>query len=978
MWPIGLRTGRARKNACAFLLISGLYFIPILVSPATAQESGVFDKQKTVRYNERLKFYLDQKTKTYLVETAAQERLLLENIKNLYTEIKQRGLEGIAKDHAGFAQIYGDMDRMVNDYTAELEAILAMLDEIQALSKTLRTENRNELLEQFSDLRDRLMAVVESREIYKKNLPTTDYKAGLVREYDVEVDSVLRMYERLERFERAAVARRDSSALQIVKQQKEKIQAIVAKMYDVTQDDPAFAEAYLNEVEQLTKVLQQLDKLDQRKAQTLTGAVDVEAERRGILSKLDKNLIDLLGYSEQPDTAAITLEKAFQEWRAGRHTAFEVKRTQYAILKKNLLQTAETRSFLRMLNRDLSDALLNYAAERYLLADLQFQAARRDYDPYFARHGISPNWEAVIFYRAESLYGRAIFPEAYKIYEQLLHEYPASKFRGMALLRLISIAQTLKWQDQFFVYYQKMDSLSASIEPRILERGRYLAGYYHLALDRFNAVEAELSRIPASSRYHLAARYLRGIAQVNLGNASAALSHFDAVANAETLPWSTAFNTLLRNNALVKLGFLYYERADYATAVNYFEQVSKGSEHYDQSLLGLAWTQMKQGNLESSIAQTDALLGNYLASNYTYEALALSAHCKRLLERPASAMKDFRYVTNARGVLDVTSEYNEERRLIVAQLTELDQMEQQVLERQDKPLYELIAQAKQNLQAILLNFNYRGPKGNLLMDEFADERQSMYVQIRYFDRVIAEAQKTGQLEVAKEAVQQRNRVVKALETYQADRAVQAVNYWVEYPLAVKESGAAYRKQIVDSLMVEMESEQTRLQESVAQFQSLLARSDRNKVELATNFEILQQDLTDLKYRMDRFQTWLNSYDIEEVQSDFDQWADFSGFGLSDLTFQEMERREHKIELQANNLASIDGILRDRQASLQMRLKRFDEEMHRIEEELLEEQVRLDKLEHQKYFDFFYFDTSESETLRNTPAKTVTTPEKLTP
>lgn len=977
MWPKGLREGRVRSIAAMFLLSSALHLLPLLVAPATAQESRIFDKQKAVRYDEKLKFYLDQKTRSYLVETAAQERLLLESIKNLYTEVKQRGLEGIAKDQPGFQQIYGEMDRMVQDYTAELDAILAMLDEIHALAKTLRLENRTDLLEQFSDLRDRLLTAIENRELYKKNVPTTGYKAGLVREYDVEVDSVLRMFDRLERFERTALARADSSALQLVKQQKQKIQGIVARVYDVTHEEPAIAHAYLKEVDQLTKVLQQLDKLDQAQAPTLTAALDVEAERRQVLSRLDKGLVTLLGYAIQPDSATITLEQAFQEWRAGRHTAFEVKRTQYAILKKNLLQTADARSFLRMLNRDLSDALLNYAAERYLLADLQFQAARQDYGPHFARHGLTPNWEAVVFYRAESLYGRGIYPEAFKVYEQLLREYAASKFRGTALLRLISIAHTLKWQEPFFAYYRQMDSLAASLEPKVLARGRYLAGYDHLTHDRFHEADAELAKIPESSKYNLAARYLRGVAQVNLGNSAAAYPHFEAVAGAATLPWSDAFNTLLRNNALLKLGFIYYERGDYASAGRYFEQVSKGSEHYDQSLLGLAWAQMKQGDLESSLVLTEALLGNYLASNYVYEALALSAHCKRLLDRPEPAMKDFRYVTNARGVLDVSKEYNEERRQMVAQLAELEQMEKQVLERQDRPLYELVALAKQDLQAVLLNFNYRGPKGNLLMDEFADERQSMYVQIRHFDRLIAEAEQAGQPEVAKEAVQRRNRIVRALEVYQADRALQAVNYWVEYPLAVKESGALYRRQIVDSLMVEMEGEQTRLQENVVRFQELLSAHKRDNTAIATSFEILQQDLTDLKYRMDRFQTWLSSYEVEAVESDFDQWADFSGFGLSDLTFQELERRAHKIELQAANIASIDQLLRDRQASLQARLKRFDVEMRRIEAELLEEQVRLDKLEHQKYFDYFYFDTSGSEVPAEKQAKTATTPDKGT-
>jgi hypothetical protein len=112
--------------------------------------------------------------------------------------------------------------------------------------------------------------------------------------------------------------------------------------------------------------------------------------------------------------------------------------------------------------------------------------------------------------------------------------------------------------------------------------------------------------------------------------------------------------------------------------------------------------------------------------------------------------------------------------------------------------------------------------------------------------------------------------------------------------------------------------------------------------------------------MDRFQTWLSTYNLDEVATDADHWADLSGFGMSDIAFQQINQRERRIDLYSQNLSSIDNILRDRKGTLEDMLRLFDKEMRKIEEDLLAEQVRLDKLEHETYFKNSYFDTSESE------------------
>jgi hypothetical protein len=928
--------------------------VALQVSSLFSQESRVFDNEKVVRYDERLKFYLDQKTRDHLVEMAARERLLLETIKNLALEIKQRGAAGASRDDAGFNLIYGDMQRMVADYSAELDAIVAILDEIQALSQTLDQEKRHDLLEQFGDLKDRLVAVIDSRTLYKKSMGTTTYKSGLMREYNVEVDSLLRMYNRLEKFERTASARSDSSAVRMARQQKQKLQTILATSNSETPEGPKVTSAYLNEVDEILKLLTELDKLERPTAtRSLDTAIAAEQLRRELISHLDKNLMALLGFPNYAGNRP-TLEDAFQNWRVKQIAAYEVRRTKYAIVEKNLLETGTAKERSRMLNRELMDALLNYVSERYDVAVIQLDKIMEGYKPYFS------NWEAVRFYRTECLYARSIFAEATGAYEQLLRDYPAGKFRDVILLRLLTMAHHLNQTEPFFAYYRRLESSSPAAQAKILERARYLAGYYQLKLGNHGAADSTLRLISAGGKYAQAARYLRGIAQANRGNFNSAMALFKEAAGSEALPWSGAQQTSIRNHALLRSGYLHYERGEYAEALKYFDQVSRGAEEREQSMLGKAWALVKQDSVNGAVAQLRTLTQGNLMSDYVYEALVLSAHCKRMLSQPEAAMRDLRYVTSARGILELSRDYNEERNQIVAQMNELGHMEQEALEHQDRSLYDLVSKARQSLQATLVSFNFRGPQGNLRSEEYAEERRTVLNQLQQLDEVIANAQTMGLDDVLQEAVSRRNRLIKTLETYRADQSLQAVNYIVEYPAAIRESGAEYRREVIGNLAAHLASEQERVSANIDSLHELTARSGRGTAKLALDLKILQEDFDNLKTRVDRFQTWLASYKIEAARSNFDQWADYSGFELSDLAFQEIEQREQKIASASQNLSSIQGLLETRRTELETFLKQIDTEMKSIEEEIVAEQIRLDKLEHEKYFENVYFDKTEAE------------------
>ncbi len=949
--------GRVQHSLPPFFLTVLFMFVLLAgsASPLLAQHSQETEELIQVDFEDRLRFYLDEQSKDFLQEMVVKEKMLLQLIQNIAAEMKSRGAKAILEDQPGFTRLYGDIEAMVQSYNEEIKRIQTLIAEISELEELMVREQRYGMADLFASLKDSLEAVIDNRDLFKKLPATYGYISSLLKEYDFELDYFKQFYQRLNEMEKAARRLNDYDLLERIDRQKRRILQIIA-VGDSTQSDSLkqkLADEYFNEVQKTIRVLEELEELQKEAGQTDPEVLtEVEVLRRELLSRMDRRLLKLFGYTDYLPLQGPTVSQMFDEWRKARLSQWEAKFTEYKVMKVFLLESGEDRERSRMLERDLNDALLNYADGDYRLAELQFNEIIADYRPYF------PKMEAVYFYRAEAQYAQLFYEQAYEGYKTLLADYPDTRFRDEAYLRMLTIAQTLKHKDDFYRLFEQFKTFADEVHPKIRNRIYYLAGYYFLQNRDTRSAEDALTKIEKGSKYYFPGLYLTGLALANRGAYEGATRIFSLLVDSDLLPWSDPLLAELKNNALLKLGYIYYDRGDYEKALQYLNRISRGVEERDKVLVGLAWAHMKNGEYEEAIRVVNELFGNYLSSNYTYEALVLAAHCKRLLNQPDDALKDLRYVANARGVLDIANRYNEERRRLLEQLDELEEMEKKVLDRQDRQLYEVISQIKFELQKQILNLGYEGGIGSTLIQEFDSERQAIYRQIQELEQIIAEARKAGKTEVVKTAVAQRERLIKALMTYQADREIEHVNYFIDYPLATRESASKYRKRVLQDMLRDMELEKARIEKALQKARELVRKHPDKAGQI--DLVALQEDLERLQDRMDRFQTWLSEHEVEEISTDFDHWADFSGFGLSDITMQEIQKRDEKISQYTQNVIFIEELMRRRRKALEERLARFDAEMERIREELEAEQLRLRKLEHEKIFEKLYFDTTTTE------------------
>ena len=931
-----------------------LCIIPLWSSaPATAQ---VFPEKTeiSVGYQGRMQFFLDQMSKGYLVEMAAREKMLLQMVRNVAAEIKSRGTTAVMRDDPKFGPLYSKMDGLITEYGQELDHVVGLIAEIDSLKNIMESERRFGMADQFASLKDSLVVLIDNRDLYRFFPTTKGDMQALLQEYNFEIDSLVTFYSRLTEMEARLDPTTDHLLLDRIKRQKYNI----SEYLKVALPDSALTgmtDAYAAEADQLLRVLTEINSMQKTAIQDNPELLsELDNVKKDVLSSVDTRIAALLGTEGGALNDGVRLSEIFREWRLTRLADFEAKHHEYLVMKTSLLESANDRQRSRMLQRDLSDALLNYVDGHYTLAELQLNHLIDRYGAYYK------TFDAVYFFLAESKYARLQYEQAYWDYAELLANYPDNQYKQDIFLRQITISQTLGWKDAFFKHYDAFLEIEDSVDTKISDRIHYLAGYYSLQLRDSKSAQAAFEKIKSGSKYHLPALYLTGIAYANRSDYENAVTIFKKIVEMDHVPWADPNLAVIRNNALLRLGFIFYERRDYAQALTCFESVSRGANERDKVLIGSAWAHMKSGEYDATISNVDALFQDFLASDYTYEALVLTGLCKRYLNQPDEAVRDLRYVTKARGVLDLADRYNGEREYVLHQLDELERMEETVLDTKSEHMYDIVADLKASVQDKLIKMGYENGLGTPLTEDFASERREILDQISELESIIATAKQIGNEDVLQTATLRRERLVTTLSKYQSAKMISKANYFVDYPLATKESSVHYRQKILQNLVRDMDSEKRRINQNLVVLRELKARSaasDEAFVDLAA----LQQDLEALEDRMDRFQSWLKTYQVEDMQTDFDRWADYSGYGISDITIQELRQREQQIVTYSQNVVSIDNLLKSRKAVLEQRLAKFDGELDVIRRELEAEKLRLEKLEREKYFKNFYFDASPTET-----------------
>ena len=709
----------------------------------------------------------------------------------------------------------------------------------------------------------------------------------------------------------------------------------------------SLADEYLQEVVRIGVILDELSELQVRaREENIEVSFQIEQLQRSIVQNLDKRILAVIGYDSFAAERSTTIGEFFKEWKALQYAEYSRDLTAYQIIKNTLLTTGSVAERDRMLERDFEDALVNYSNGDTELAAIQLTTILDNYSKY------SDNLDSVHFYRAESYFARLLYQQAEKDYAAVVRNFPDTDHLGDSLFRLMLISEKSGQTAAVFSYYNLFKSWPV-VAPELASDCHYLAGYVYLNDSKFEEAQDALSNISEDSNHFWKGRYLSAIILVNQDDTTAAIAAFEELADKSPAD--------IKNKAQLKLGYLAYEMGHYGEALSYFKQVSPRFENFDQGLLASAWTSFKQKNYEQTVSYIDQLAENHIGSNATYEALMLSAHNKKLLNLQEPAERDLRYVSRSGRASDLSERYHAERNLVVSQLNDLDRMEGVVIEQKDKLMYNFISQLRSQLQNALLGFEYHGTTGSVVYEELQNERKKILIQIDELEQVIFEAEANDNKEVAERAAIQRARLIRVLEVYKPE-SVAKVNYLSDYPLATKEGTANYQNEVLSKLMHESADERRKIQETLQTARLLQdkAASGADHLAAETDLAIVENDLSGLAVETSQLQVWLAENQVEIIETDFDRLADFSGFGLSNLTFIAMDDRASTISNLSFNISRINLLMQERSAEIEWKKMEHERELQRLEKEQRQEALNIKKQDRTRYFEELYFDKEERE------------------
>jgi hypothetical protein len=914
--------------------------------PLSSQESST--PLPEIPFAERLRFYLNDQTQDVVKDLLAREQELLQLVQNIHLEVASRGVGSLQ----GFHQVYDHRDTLIQAYQQELVQLVGVYDDLQKLQHVADYRGDERLLGQVTQTKYDLLNSMDDRALYKKGVYTAEHVGGMVDEYTGELDSLLNIYDALERAKVLAQAQNNSDALQTIAQQQTQLVKILGTWNKLgPMADTSFLRLQ-NEARQVSRVMKQVDSLQTGGA--ATEAQRLEAIKSALLERVDKTVIDLLAKAGYTMNAYPTVSDFIDSWKKERLVDIQTRLTEYRIIQKQMLESATNEERDRMLNRDLTTLAGNYSDGRYRLAEFQIEHVRDQYASWYSY------FTPLTYYQAECRYHRKAYDAARDLYRELAADSSAGTYRAAAFVRLMQYADVFGMQREFLTHYAAlMQEKQATSAQRSL--AHYLAANRFFGNNDLDASMASLRAIPSSSEYYMSSQLLLAIVYLNKNDFTPALPILQSLTDETSYPWTDLQTAYIRNTALLKLGMIYYQRAEFKTALSYFERVSQGFQDYDQALIGQSWANLRLGDYTSSLARSHQVLNNYLASNFTYEALTLSGHCKRLLNQPESALNAYRYVVRSQNERQSKEEINQERDRVQDQDRELNRLEKESLEKRQVELYSEIDKIKDQITGYMDVMNERTDTGVRLLQDYYDERLDIFARMDDLQTVIETAEREERPDLADKARKQLSRLIRVLETYRSDQEVVNTAFLVDFPLAAKEASMEYQKSNLSGVYRDLELEKRRLERNVellTEYQRV--GRDRGRESDRTDLSVLQSDLGHLRDRLSILRKSVVEAMPEDPSSNAELWNDFSGFGMTDVIYKERSNRLDTIDRYAARLKGIETVLADRRGEIQQRLQQFEDDIRKLQDDLLSRKIKLDQMERQTYFDKFYFDEKEQE------------------
>lgn len=700
------------------------------------------------------------------------------------------------------------------------------------------------------------------------------------------------------------------------------------------------------------RVLDDLEKLKNR-LRTILESRNMDISER----RMQDEPVDSLAQQDHvtetaSDTAAVhqeTIRTIYEEWQLNRLLNFKVEQTGYEILRTRLLKTATPGQEERMFRRALKSALESYNNRDFPLARLQLQDIIRTY-------GRDRVLDDLYFYAGESCYGLNLLDESLRYYSDLIRLYPDSPYVVRALIKQSFIYYIYSDYDTLVRTYDRILARASQLDSEQLGVVSYLVGFVHYINGESRKALSALKHVRAGTRFYYPGVYLTASCRTSMGQDSLAMPIYQNIIDTPNKGNRDPVLGQIRNNALLKMGMLYYEGGNDTLATNYFNRVTENFQNYDLSLMGKAWSAYRSGRPGEALKNVEEVLHSSLLSNYTYEARVLAASSKDLLGKSEEAINDLETVYAA----GIRKDENEVA--FRSRLNEFETTQRQLADARDREQFRNLDNIRTFLEDVQPDSEPALPAGS--SDALADETAEIQKKITTLDQLEKDAERKNDADALSRIRTLRSHLLDLLAEH-TKRFSAGTDNPKEDPLIKKMGTSEFLRYTYQSLLSETMSKKSDVTSALQQVAGLLekARSqeDFNSI---VEYEIEQEELTDYHGQLNQYEIWLRENMPGDVNIEVDRWASFSGYGISSINFARIKECEGKIEQISSIIENIDRIFADKRRNMDNRIKGLLIDVANIEEQMRKEADQRSLNEKERFFKVDYFNKRKRESIIN--------------
>lgn len=675
-------------------------------------------------------------------------------------------------------------------------------------------------------------------------------------------------------------------------------------------------------------------------------AVSTEEENVDPLEALKVNSTSDSEPEEKPDAVDI-----FEQWKYNRILDYMVKYTRYTFLRTRMLKRSTPVQEERMFQRDLKQALESYSRGDFILSRLQLRDILETYSHYLIM-------DDILYFTCESSYGLNYFDEAILTYKLLVKRYPDSEFTPKSLIKLIYIYYIYDDFTNLANTYDQLITIQERIDKESLGTVSYLVGHaYFKSGDYFKAV-LTLKNVALGTSYYYPAIYLAAACYSNMDKENLAMDQYRKIVEAKSEGRNDPVLIQIQNNALLKLGLMFYERGEHQRAIGFFNLVSKHHKHYDLSVIGKAWSAYQSGRPGEALQNVENLMQQSMVSNYAYEAKVLAASSLELLGDSETAIKELKDVYQlGNRIKSVSKEASEPSPQLsknvlqrISKPDEASTVEKEVLDEIDqiRRFLDLVQSEDQSEETIPPDNGYK------------ESTQKLNNKIASLD-LLEEQARNSQSPFLMEIRQLRSELIQTRESHTIPHTDKTVSIH-EDPLIQQMGAAEYSKYLFRTLLMQTIREKQTTRQNILESMKLYDEAvGRDEFELIVRAEIQKQELGDYYNRLNQHEIWLRENFPEEFRVELDQWARFSGYGISNINFSRIKETEMRIAGISQKVDMLDMVFQAKRKDLDMRINGLLSDVAKIEEQMRKEAVKREEQEREKFFKTQYFDRQKQET-----------------